>query len=233
MRESGLSSGLSEIAVQTQGLVKRFGHVTALNDINIEVPSGTIYGFIGPSGCGKTTTVRCMIGNYRPTEGVVKVLDQTPENFSRDQRKQIGYMVLTVILAIILTALIVLGLQTPMLDSWAAYTVVILALLFTSLSLGFAISVISETDTQAVQYSMIVLLASIFFSGFFIALHQLADSVHIVSWLLPATYGTLLLQDLVLRGLAVPVPVLVGLIVYRLILFVFAWSRLGRKMRSV
>ena len=91
--------------------------MTTLNDINIEVPSGTIYGFIGPSGCGKTTTVRCMIGNYRPTEGVVKVLDQTPENLSRDQRKQIGYMVLTVILAIILTDLTVLGLQTPMLDS--------------------------------------------------------------------------------------------------------------------
>lgn len=79
---------------------------------------------------------------------------------------------------------------------------------------------------------MIVLLASIFFSGFFIALHQLADSVHIVSWLLPATYGTLLLQDLMLRGLAVPVPV-VGLIIYGLILFVFAWWRLGYKMRSV
>ncbi|MCA9950429.1 MAG: hypothetical protein KDE48_12340 [Anaerolineales bacterium] len=38
------------------------------------------------------------------------------------------------------------------------------------------------TDSQAVQFSMIVLLASIFFSGFFIALHRLVDAVHIVSW---------------------------------------------------
>lgn len=147
--------------------------------------------------------------------------------------KSISYLVLTAVLAIILTALIVLGLKTPMLGSWAAYAAVILALLFTSLSLGFAISVISQTDTQAVQYSMIVLLASIFFSGFFIALHRLTDSVQIVSWLLPATYGTWLLQDLMLRGLAMSAPVLVGLVGYGLILFLFAWWRLGRKMSSV
>lgn len=80
------------LAIQVQNLVKRFGHVTALDNITLNVPQGTIYGFIGPSGCGKTTTVRCMIGSYRPSEGVVKVLGQTPENFGRAQRKQIGYM---------------------------------------------------------------------------------------------------------------------------------------------
>ena len=94
--------------------------------------------------------------------------------------KSISYLVLTAILAAILAALVILGLTVPMLGSWAGYAVVILALLFTSLSLGFALSVVSETDTQAVQYSMIVLLASIFFSGFFIALHRLAGSVQLV-----------------------------------------------------
>ena len=147
--------------------------------------------------------------------------------------KSISYLVLTVILAAILTTLVVLGLHSPMLGSWAAYAGVILALLFTSLSMGFAISVISQTDTQAVQYSMIVLLASIFFSGFFIALHRLADSVQIVSWLLPATYGTWLLQDIMLRGLSVPLGIFLGLVGYGLILFAFAWWRLRHKMSSV
>jgi ABC-2 type transport system permease protein len=146
--------------------------------------------------------------------------------------KSISYLVLTIILAAILSALVVLGLKSPMLGSWAAYAVIILALLFTSLSLGFAISVISQTDTQAVQYSMIVLLASIFFSGFFIALHRLTDSVQLISWLLPATYGTWLLQDIMLRGLPITVSVVLGLVGYGLILFVFAWWRLGRKMGS-
>ena len=81
-----------EMVVQLQSLTKRFGHVTALDDITLEIPRGAIYGFIGPSGCGKTTTIRCMIGNYRPTEGVVKVLGRSPESFSLADRKRIGYM---------------------------------------------------------------------------------------------------------------------------------------------
>ncbi len=92
MIEPSGSPELSRTVVQVQGLIKRFGHVTALNDISIEVPRGAIYGFIGPSGCGKTTTIRCMIGNYRPTEGVVKVFDRTPESFSLSDKKRIGYM---------------------------------------------------------------------------------------------------------------------------------------------
>jgi ABC-2 type transport system permease protein len=111
-----------------------------------------------------------------------------------------------------------------------AYTAVIVALLYTSLAMGFAISTISQTDSQAVQYSMIVLLASIFFSGFFIALHLLLPGVHIVSWLLPATYGTALLQDVMLRGLPPEPLLLIGLILYGVLLFTFAWWRLRRLM---
>lgn len=81
-----------EIVVQARDLVKQFGPVTALDHITLDVPQGTIYGFIGPSGCGKTTTVRCMIGNYRPTEGVVKVLGRTPDSFTLAEKKRIGYM---------------------------------------------------------------------------------------------------------------------------------------------
>lgn len=90
--EENIQAESPELVVQVQGLFKRFGHITALDNITLDVPRGTIYGFIGPSGCGKTTTIRCMIGNYRPTEGTIKVLGESPEHFSLDQRKQIGYM---------------------------------------------------------------------------------------------------------------------------------------------
>ena len=144
--------------------------------------------------------------------------------------KMISFLMLTAVLAAILTGLIIFGLKTPMLGSWAMYTGVVLALLFTSLSMGFAISVISQTDSQAVQFSMIVLLASIFFSGFFIALHRLIPSVRVVSWMLPATYATTMLQDVMLRGSA-PNPLLfVGLLTLGLILFAFAWWRMGHLM---
>lgn len=81
-----------DTVVQVHNLGKQFGTVKALDGVTFEVPRGSIFGFIGPSGCGKTTTVRCMIGNYRPTDGVVKVLGRTPDSFTTTERKQIGYM---------------------------------------------------------------------------------------------------------------------------------------------
>ena len=144
--------------------------------------------------------------------------------------KSISFMIFGGILAAILTLLVILLLRVPMLGSWWSYALVIIALLYTSLGMGFAISTISQTDSQAVQYSMIVLLASIFFSGFFIALHRLLTGVHVVSWLLPATYGTSMLQDVMLRGLPPDMLILLGLILFGLLLYTFAWWRLRRLM---
>lgn len=48
-------------AVETQGLTKRFGAFTALDDLSIEVRRGEVYGFLGPNGAGKTTTIRCLL----------------------------------------------------------------------------------------------------------------------------------------------------------------------------
>jgi ABC-2 type transport system permease protein len=144
--------------------------------------------------------------------------------------KTISFMIFGGILAAALTLLVILLLRVPMLGSWLWYVVVVLALLYTSLGMGFAISTISQTDSQAVQYSMIVLLASIFFSGFFIALHRLLTGVHVVSWLLPATYGTAMLQDVMLRGVPPEATLLLGLILFGVLLYSFAWWRLRRLM---
>ena len=144
--------------------------------------------------------------------------------------KTISFMLLSGLLALILTVLVMFGLKVPMMGTWFAYAVVVLALLYTSLAMGFAISTISQTDSQAVQYSMIVLLASIFFSGFFIALSRLLSGVHIVSWLIPATYGTAMLQDVMLRGRLPDSMLLLGLLGYGILLFTFAWWRMRHLM---
>jgi ABC-2 type transport system permease protein len=144
--------------------------------------------------------------------------------------KTVSFMLFGAVLAAVLTLLVVLLLRVPMLGSWLWFVVVIVALLYTSLGMGFAISSISQTDSQAVQYSMIVLLASIFFSGFFIALHNLLTGVHVISWLLPATYGTAMLQDIMLRGLPPETILLVGLILFGVLLYTFGWWRLRRLM---
>ena len=114
--------------------------------------------------------------------------------------KYLSYIVFSGILAVILTLLVIYGLAVPMLGAWLSYGLVIAALIFTSLGIGFVISLLAQTDSQAVQYSMIVLLASVFFSGAFLALQTLWEPVRVVSWALPATYGILLLQNIMLRG---------------------------------
>lgn len=75
-----------------RGLTKTFGSQTAVEDLNFEIPRGSIFGFIGPSGCGKTTTVRLLTGIYKPSEGEVQVLQRSPSKFSKDARRRLGYL---------------------------------------------------------------------------------------------------------------------------------------------
>ena len=79
-------------AVQASHLTKRFTDTLAVDDLTFTVPMGSIFGFIGPSGCGKTTTIRLLIGYYRPTSGNVWVLGREPSDFDREIKSHIGYM---------------------------------------------------------------------------------------------------------------------------------------------
>jgi ABC-2 type transport system ATP-binding protein len=64
-------------AISVRGLTKRFGSVTAVEDLSFDVPPGTITGFIGPNGAGKTTTLRAVLGLVRPTAGIA-LIDGVP-----------------------------------------------------------------------------------------------------------------------------------------------------------
>ena len=63
-----------QLAIQTSGLTKRFGDQKAVNSISLEVPSGSVFGFLGPNGSGKTTTIRMLLGLAEATEGEIKLL---------------------------------------------------------------------------------------------------------------------------------------------------------------
>ena len=144
--------------------------------------------------------------------------------------KFLSYLILTLVLGAVLTALVVFALGVPMLGSWGAYALVVVALLCASLSLGFFVSLSAQTDSQAIQSAMVILLASIFFGGFFLALYRLWGPVQVVSWALPVTYGTNLLQSVMLRG-QLPSLLLVGaLFLYALVFFLLDWWRLSRVM---
>ena len=59
--------------IQTYGLSRRFGTQLAVDDLNLLVPAGGVYGFLGPNGAGKTTAIRMLLGLIRPTAGEVQM----------------------------------------------------------------------------------------------------------------------------------------------------------------
>ncbi len=65
---------MTEIAIQTQGLSKRFGERIALQSIDLRVPRGCAFGFLGPNGAGKTTLIRLLLGRAEPTTGRMRLL---------------------------------------------------------------------------------------------------------------------------------------------------------------
>ena len=64
----------SDTAIRTEGLTKHYGRVKAVEDLNLTVHRGQIYGFLGRNGAGKTTTIRMMLALTKPTDGYVEIL---------------------------------------------------------------------------------------------------------------------------------------------------------------
>ncbi len=83
---------MSEFAIRTEGLTKHYGKVEALNDLDLEIPRGEVFGFLGPNGAGKTTTIRTMMDEIRPTRGTASVLGMDTHKRSVEIRKSIGYL---------------------------------------------------------------------------------------------------------------------------------------------
>ena len=66
---------MPQLAIETHGLTKRFGRQLAVDGLDLEVPAGTVFGFLGPNGSGKTTTIRMLLGLAASTAGQIRMLD--------------------------------------------------------------------------------------------------------------------------------------------------------------
>lgn len=83
---------MSEWAIETQGLSKRYGATAALQELSIGVPRGCVYGFLGPNGAGKTTTIRILAGLSEATSGCATVLGLPVSRGGGEFQRRLGYV---------------------------------------------------------------------------------------------------------------------------------------------
>jgi lipooligosaccharide transport system ATP-binding protein len=77
-------------AIELKGVVKRFGEITAVDGLDLDVPEGTCFCLLGPNGAGKSTTMRMLTGQALATEGSIRVLGYVLPEESKDARAQMG-----------------------------------------------------------------------------------------------------------------------------------------------
>jgi ABC-2 type transport system ATP-binding protein len=87
-----MTSASNTLAIETWRLTKRYGRFTALEQLDLQVEPGTLFGFIGPNGAGKTTTLRMLAGLLEPTSGQIRLNGQNISHDVTAARWLVGYM---------------------------------------------------------------------------------------------------------------------------------------------
>jgi ABC-2 type transport system ATP-binding protein len=80
-------------AIRTRALTKRFGPTAVVDGLDLEVPTGSVFGFLGPNGSGKTTTIRMLLGLISPSEGEIELLGKPIPSASADVLPAVGALV--------------------------------------------------------------------------------------------------------------------------------------------
>jgi ABC-2 type transport system permease protein len=146
--------------------------------------------------------------------------------------KYVAYGLLTLVVGGIVGALMVFGLGVPVLGGYLAAIGVVLLLAFASLGVGLLISLVADSERQAVQLSMLVLLASVFFSGFVLPVQDFIGAVQYFAYALPVTHGIALLQETMLRGELSTTWMIGALAGIGAVLYTLSLLRLRRILRS-
>lgn len=80
------------VAIRTHHMTRCFGELRAVDDLDLEISQGSIFGFLGPNGCGKSTSIRMLTGLLTPSEGDIEVLGCSLPAEAGKLRRRIGYM---------------------------------------------------------------------------------------------------------------------------------------------
>jgi ABC-2 type transport system permease protein len=205
--------------------------------VNLAPVSPTIVGFYGPAALAlvlqhmAVTLIALSIVRERSSGS----LDRFRSSPMRANEIVIGKVLAFGLLgggiAALSVWLLVAFLGVPLLGAPGLLALVIGMLLIASLGLGLLISVVSDSERQAVQLSLLTLLASMFFSGFVLRIEEFQPAVQAGAYALPVTHGITLMQELMLGGSIVHGWQLLALGVIAAVLLASSWLLLYREMR--
>ena len=165
------------------------------------------------------------------TSGVIELFRVAPVSAAEVLTgKLLAFGLIGGTIATLTVALLVLGLGVPMVGQVGFVALVIALLLLASIGVGLLIAVVSDSERQAVQLSLLVLLAAVFFSGFVLPITEFSDPVRAIAYTMPVTHGIRLLQDFMLRGGTNHAWELLALGVIAMVTLVLAWLLLRRGM---
>jgi ABC-2 type transport system ATP-binding protein len=82
----------NQAIIEAEGLTKKYGHQIAVNDLNLKIREGEVFGFLGPNGAGKTTTILMFLGLTEPTSGKVRVIGFDPTRDPFHVKEKVGYL---------------------------------------------------------------------------------------------------------------------------------------------
>jgi len=135
------------------------------------------------------------------TSGILDMYRVAPVNaWEVIAAKLVAYILIGGAIALVSVALMQSVFHVPMLGDPRVLAGTVALVLVASLGLGLAIAVISDSERQAVQLALLVLLASVFFSGFVLSISEFNPIVRSLAYALPVTHGIRLIQDIMLRG---------------------------------
>jgi ABC-2 type transport system permease protein len=146
--------------------------------------------------------------------------------------KLIAFGILSAAIAGLTIALLIGAFKVPMLGDPAALAGVIALLVLASLGLGLLLAAVSDSERQAVQLSLLLLLASVFFSGFVLGTDEFTEPVRSLTALLPVTNGIQLIGDVMFRGSTDAIAALWALVAEIVVFTGLAWLILRRALRS-
>jgi len=146
--------------------------------------------------------------------------------------KYLGYTVMSALILGVLLPLMIFGLGLPFpLAQLGNFALIALLITLASLGWGFLISAVVGSDSQAVQFSMLLLLMSVFFSGFFIPLKSFIAAINYVANILPVTHGIQSFQQILLLNQAPPLITYLWLAGIALVSFVLSWLIFRRQFQ--